>query len=142
MVAIIAVTEDDRLVLVEQHRPAVGGPVIELPVGLVADEDESSSETAESAARRELEEETGYTARTWTPLPTVVSSAGLTDESVSLFRAEGLERVGEGGGIADESITVHLVPVADLIAWVGERLDGGAAVDGRVYASLAFLPRS
>ena len=68
VVAIIAVTEDDRLVLVEQHRPAVGGPVIELPAGLVADEAESRSETAEFAARREFEEETGYTARTWTPL--------------------------------------------------------------------------
>ncbi len=141
MVAIIAVTDDDQLVLVEQHRPAIDGSVIELPAGLVADQEDSASETAESAARRELEEETGYAAARWTPLPTVVSSAGLTDESVSLFLARDLERVGGGGGVADESITVHLVPVSDLIEWVEERIRTGTSVDGRVYASLAFLPR-
>src|SRR4051812_43058440 len=58
--AVAAVTEDGRLVIVEQHRPPVGGPVIELPGGLCGDDAGAAEEPLAEAACRELLEETGY----------------------------------------------------------------------------------
>jgi ADP-ribose pyrophosphatase len=63
IVGIIAVTDDRKLVLVEQHRPPVGARVIELPAGLAGDAKGHEKEDLADAARRELLEETGYVAR-------------------------------------------------------------------------------
>lgn len=139
VVAIIAVDSEDRLLLVEQFRPAVDANVIELPAGLVGDDIDAEKESALAAARRELVEETGFEADSWISLPSVVSSAGLTDERVELFLARGLRRVGPGGGIETEAITVHLVPRSNLIPWLGRKIDGGCSVDGRVYAAPTFI---
>ncbi|MCP4837691.1 MAG: NUDIX hydrolase [Phycisphaera sp.] len=139
VVAVIAVDREDRLLLVEQFRPAVEAHVIELPAGLVGDGIDDANENALAAARRELMEETGFEAESWIPLPSVVSSAGLTDERVELFLARGLHRVGPGGGIESEAITVHLVPLSNLIPWLGRKIDGGCSVDGRVYAAPTFI---
>src|SRR5438128_1389604 len=62
IVVIVAVTKGERLVLVEQYRPAVQQRVIELPAGLVGDVDGRHTESLLDAAVRELEEETGYRA--------------------------------------------------------------------------------
>lgn len=139
VVAVIALDTDDRLVLVEQFRPAIGAGVIELPAGLVGDGIDDAKENALAAARRELMEETGFEAESWIPLPSVVSSAGLTDERVELFLARGLHRVGSGGGIESEAITVHQVPLSNLIPWLGRKIDSGFSVDGRVYAAPTFI---
>lgn len=138
VVAVVAVTDADELVVVEQHRPPVDGRVLELPAGLVGDQGE---ETLEQAARRELLEETGFTARHWTRLPTVVSSAGLTDERVELFEARGLVRRDHGGGVDGESIVVHLTPLANLPDWLRSRQDEGLQIDGRVFAVPGLLHR-
>ena len=135
VVAVIALDADDRLILVEQFRPAVGTTVIELPAGLIGDQAESSEEDAESAARRELMEETGFEAGSWKRLPSVVSSAGLTDERIDLFLARDLLHTGPGGGVDDERIVVHLVPISELTGFLAARLAEGSEVDGRVYAA-------
>src|SRR5215217_1288754 len=62
IVAIVAVTDDYKLVLVEQYRPPVAKSVIELPAGLAGDEAGHEQEDLLTAARRELLEETGYEA--------------------------------------------------------------------------------
>src|SRR5690606_36132250 len=67
-VAILAVTDDRRVVLTEQYRPPVGRPVIELPAGLAGDIPLQKDEPLLSAAKRELKEETGYVAKNWTML--------------------------------------------------------------------------
>ncbi|MEM8886343.1 MAG: NUDIX hydrolase, partial [Planctomycetota bacterium] len=84
VVAMLAVTRDDEIILVEQYRPAVRRRVIELPAGLVGDVDGDHDEVR--AAKRELVEETGYRARRVEPLVSIPSSAGLTDETTVLYR--------------------------------------------------------
>jgi ADP-ribose pyrophosphatase len=135
-VCVVAVTPEDELVLVEQYRPPVDGPVIELPAGLVGDLDGHEGETPEAAAGRELNEETGYEAERLERWIAGVSSAGLCDEVVTLFRAAGIRKVGQGGGDSSEAITVHKVPLSRLEDWLAERQAGGAAVDFRVYVAL------
>ena len=78
-------------------------------------------------------EETGYVADRWTELVTGYSSPGLTDESITLYLAEGLRRKGGGGGDAQEAIVVHEVPLADVLSWLRRR---GPAVDLKLLAAL------
>lgn len=141
VVGIVAWTDDDRLILVEQDRPAVGGRTIELPAGLVGDEAHLvGNDTVEAAAARELLEETGYEASEWSPLARGASSSGLTDEMVSIVVARGLRRVGEGGGVGNERITVHLVPRAEVPAFLDRRQREGLVIDIKVGLALLVPP--
>ncbi|MEM1058474.1 MAG: NUDIX hydrolase [Verrucomicrobiota bacterium] len=138
VVAVAAVTPAGKVVLVEQFRPAVGTTVIELPAGLSGDAEAFKGEALEAAARRELEEETGYRARDWRFCVAGFSSAGLTNERVDFFLATGLEKVGDGGGDEHEEIAVHEVPLAEVDAWLQGRLAEGAAIDAKLYTGLYF----
>ena len=140
-IGIIAVTDDDRIVLAEQYRIPVGRRVLELPAGLVGDDPAQPKETLEAAAERELLEETGYRAAEIRVLVEAASSAGLTDECVHLLLARGLERVGPGGGEGSEQIQVHEIPRADLPDWLVGQQRAGLLVDFRVFAALFFLSR-
>jgi len=132
-VGIVAITDDRRVVLVEQYRPPAEGKVIELPAGLVGDLAGSEEESLVECAKRELLEETGYSAAQWTELTQAYSSPGLTDESIVLFLAEGLTRTGRGGGDARESITVHEVPLVGVVQWLSNR---GGRADLKLFAGL------
>jgi len=136
VVLILALTDDGGVVLVEQNRPAMGGPVIELPAGLV-----DLGEPPECAARRELLEETGYLADRIDAVASGPISPGLTDETVMLFRASGLHKEGPGGGCVEEgeSITVHVVASDQIDSWLADRHAQGMHVDLKVYAGLYFL---
>ena len=136
VVTIIALTPSEELVFVEQIRKPVGGPTIELPAGLAGDED--ANEDLAEAARRELFEETGFWAGRVEPLPRCASSPGLTTELVSFFLATDLDRRGTGGGVGDENIHVHLVPLRDASSWLAERSAQGFLVAAKVYAGLFF----
>ena len=139
VVAIVAMTDDDCLILVEQYRPPVAGPVIELPAGIAGDLADYPLEELQSAARRELLEETGYEAAHLRELVTLASSAGLTDECVTLFFAEKLEKVGPGGGDESEDITVHTIPITSIDDWLTGAVRRGALIDSRVYGALYLL---
>ncbi len=139
IVGIIAATDEGCLLLVEQFRPPVGRTVIELPAGLAGDIADEEDESLQRAAERELLEETGYVARQWTQVVTVASSAGLTDEAVTLFLAEGLTKKGPGGGDASEDIHIHEIPLAEAPGWLAEVAASGTLIDSRVYAALFFL---
>jgi ADP-ribose pyrophosphatase len=134
-VAIVAVTDDQRIVLVEQLRPPVGDRVVELPAGLTGDVAGSEDETLIESARRELFEETGYQAERWTKLIDGYSSPGLTDEFIVVFLAEGLSKTGPGGGDGTESITVHEVPLAEINDWLAH----AKRIDFKVFAGLFAL---
>jgi ADP-ribose pyrophosphatase len=138
IVAIAAITPGDKLLLVEQFRIPVNAPVIELPAGLAGDEPGLSNEALVEAAKRELLEETGYAAEEWEELVTTTSSAGMTDETVTLFRARGLVKMAAGGGVAGEAIILHEVPLADVAQWLTRQIARGVLVDARVYAGLYF----
>jgi ADP-ribose pyrophosphatase len=136
IVAIVAVTSRGELLLVEQYRPPVDGCVIELPAGLAGDVLGEEEESLETAARRELLEETGYQAQKMVHLFHGPPSAGITSEELTFFLAEGLELVAAGGGDASEDITVHAVPLDRLAGWLKEQARLGKRIDVKVYAGL------
>lgn len=135
----IAAEVGGKIVLVEQYRPPLRSNVIELPAGLAGDVPDSADEELEAAARRELEEETGYRAKNWERLFAGPLSAGMTTEVVTFFRATDLERAGAGGGEGTEEITVHEVPLDGAEGWLAAREKAGALVDPKVYAGLYAL---
>jgi ADP-ribose pyrophosphatase len=138
IVGILAITDDRKLILVEQFRPPVNRRVIEIPAGLAGDDAASAEEELATAAARELEEETGYRAARMEMVASGVSSAGLTDEIITLFRATGLTRVGEGGGDEHEQIEVHEVPLNEVRRWLEQRVREGLLVDLKIYSALYF----
>jgi ADP-ribose pyrophosphatase len=131
--AILAI-EDGHVLLVEQYRVPLGRPCIELPAGLIGDENEHESD-ADTAAR-ELEEETGYRADRIEPLGEFWSSPGMVSESFTLMRASGLTRISAGGGIDGENITVHRVPLAGLAGFVETCRARGCGVDVKLLLLL------
>jgi ADP-ribose pyrophosphatase len=133
--AVILAVDAGHVILVEQYRVPVGGRCIELPAGLVGDEEEG--EAVETAAIRELEEETGYRAERMVDLGRFHASPGMSSEGFTLLRAEGLTRTGEGGGIEGEDIIVHRVPIEEVPAFVAARRAEGAAMDVKLLILLA-----
>jgi len=139
---IVAVTEEQKLVLVEQYRIPVHSRTIELPAGIIGDEPGASNEAQATAARRELREETGFEAGQIETLTHGPASAGLGSEVLTLFRATRLRRVGAGGGVAHENITVHEVGLGEVHAWLEAKAKSGVLIDPKVYAGLYFLSRA
>ena len=142
VVCIVALTDEEKVLLVEQYRPPVDCNVIELPAGLSGDLPNQSDEALEESARRELLEETGYQAKQLRTEAVVASSAGLTDEVVTIFTASGLQKVAPGGGDESEAITVHEVSLTEVDNWLARAQADGRLVDSRVYAGLNFLRQS
>jgi ADP-ribose pyrophosphatase len=136
VVVLIAITDERKLVLVEQFRPAIGRSIIELPAGLVGDEAGHEEEAMESAARRELLEETGYAAASITPIVNAISAPGISSEVVSFYRCTGLTKTGKGGGVASEQIEVVEIPLDDAHAWLMTRAKAGHPVAVKVWAGL------
>ena len=140
VVAVLAITADGCVLLVEQFRPPVGCFVIEPPAGLVGDEG-SGEESEAAAAERELLEETHHVpASTPTLLLRTPSSAGQSDEVISMYLAIGC-RVGDGLaesklGVGDEQIRLHAVPLADVSAFLKTKEAQGVLVDFKIGAGL------
>jgi NAD+ synthase (glutamine-hydrolysing) len=139
VVCIAGLTVDGEIVLVEQYRPPVNGPVIEFPAGLAGDVAGQEQESLLDAARRELLEETGYEAAELRVLFTGPSSAGLTDETISFVLATGLRQVAAGGGDGTESIRMHRVPLVDAWRFLETQQAQGVMVDSRVPTCLYLL---
>lgn len=131
---IVAVDDDGHLLLVEQYRVPLGRRCLELPAGLIGDG--GDDEADETAAARELEEETGYRAERIESLGEFFSSPGMVSESFTLVRAHGLTRVGDGGGVEGEDIIVHRVKLADVPAYVAECRARGMAIDVKLLLAL------
>jgi ADP-ribose pyrophosphatase len=134
-VVIVAIDDDRHVLLIDQYRVPLGRRCLELPAGLVGDD--HADDTPESAAVRELEEETGYTAAEIENLGDYHSSPGMVSEGFTLVRLRGLRRIGDGGGIAGEDITVHRVPLAEVPAFVAMKRAEGMAVDVKLLLLLA-----
>ncbi|WP_375290246.1 NUDIX hydrolase [Qipengyuania sp.] len=140
--AVILPLVDGDVLLVEQYRVPLGRRCIELPAGLIGDEDGGEGEDDLTAAGRELEEETGYRAGKLEDLGEFWSSPGMVSESFTLVRATELTKVGPGGGTESENITVHRVPRTQIPEFVAARRAEGCGIDVRVLMLLAgdFLP--
>jgi len=139
---IIAVTTEQKVLLVEQYRTPVHARTIELPAGIIGDEPGSTNESIAEAARRELLEETGYTAEHIEAVTTGPSCSGITSERLTLFRALGLRRVGKGGGVANENIEVHEIPRTAIVDWLATKAKTGVLIDPKVYAGLFFISQT
>lgn len=133
---LVAWTPAEELLLVEQFRVPVGRRTLELPAGLVGDEPGRETEPLLDAARRELEEETGWRAGSVAEIMACPTSAGMTDEMAVFVRATELIRVGDGGGDASEDIRVHAVDRHDIDRWLFEQHAQGLAIDPKIYTAL------
>ena len=132
--AVILAIEHGHVILVEQYRVPLGTMSLELPAGLVGDEE--AGEQVSAAAIRELEEETGYRADRMVDLGRFHASPGMSSEGFHLLRAEGLTKVGEGGGVDGEDIRVHSVPLAEVPDFVEARRREGTAIDVKLLLLL------
>jgi ADP-ribose pyrophosphatase len=135
--AVVILAEfDGKVILVDQPRVPLDCRCIELPAGLVGDED--SSATIEGTAIKELEEETGYTAERVERLGEFYASPGMVSEGFTLVRAHGVRKIGEGGGDENEDIRVHLVPRAEIPNFVEQKRAEGFGVDVKLLLFLNF----
>jgi len=132
---VILAEHESKVVLVEQMRVPLGNrKCLELPAGLVGDEDDKG---VEETAVKELEEETGFTAERIEVIGEFFSSPGMVAEGFTLVRAHGLRRIGDGGGNEHEEIEVHLVPRTDIPAFVERKRAEGCAIDTKMLLLLA-----
>lgn len=108
-VVILPVLDAGRVVLLRNHRWVVGETLWEVPAGT-----REPNEPLDACARRELEEETGYTAAKWTSLGFLYASPGVMNEQLHLFVAENLT-AGAMRPEADEQLEPVIVPLADAV---------------------------
>ena len=135
--AVVILSEHDgKVILVDQPRVAPDCRCVELPAGLVGDEDPNA--TPESAAVKELEEETGFTAERIERLGTFYASPGMLAESFTLVRAHGVRKIGEGGGDENEDIRVHLVARAEIPNFIEQKRAEGFGVDVKLLLFLDY----
>ena len=132
--AVILAMIDGDILLVEQYRVPLGGPCLELPAGLVGDT--TDGEAVETAAARELEEETGYRPANVELIGRFASSPGMVSETFCLVKATGLTRVSNGGGEPGENITVHRIPLGQIPAFVAAKRALGVFIDVKLLVLL------
>jgi ADP-ribose pyrophosphatase len=133
--AVIVAIDEGHVILVEQYRVPVGARCVELPAGLVGDEE--AGEDVCAAAIRELEEETGYRAERMVDLGRFHASPGMSSEAFTLLRAEGLTKVGGGGGVGvHEEIEVHRVALQAVPAFLEAKRSQGARMDAKLLLLL------
>lgn len=133
VVAIVPITEQGEAVIVRQFRPAVNGYVIEFPAGL-----NDKGESLEDAARRELIEETGYSAKELIFLTEGPISSGSSGEILTVYLAKGLalnQVQGQGIDKRDETedIEVFKIPIHELYSRLSFLRTQGDAVDLKVF---------
>ncbi len=136
IVVMVGITPAGTVILEKQFRPPLGRDVIELPAGLV-----EPGENMEEAAKRELIEETGWSAKNLEYLAEGPISTGASTESLRAYLCTGLEHVGKNGGDDNEIIEVIEVPLANAQEFLQERQHQGVLVDLKVYGLIELAKR-
>lgn len=127
-VAILALLDDETMLLVEQFRVALNKTLLEIPAGKL-----EKGEEKILAAHRELEEETGYKAKNMEYLGTIATGAGFTDELIHIYKATDLYQ-GVKGGDDDEFIEVNSYNISEVKNLIKE----GKIIDVKTIASLMY----
>ena len=135
-VAILALDDDNQVLMIRQYRHPVGRELWEIPAGLR----DVSGEALADTARRELLEETGHAARDWHILVDSYSSPGISSERIRIFLARGVrpaqtdyQREGE-----EKFLAVAWVPLAEAVqAALAGQLHNGATIQGVLAAQIA-----
>ncbi len=129
---VIVAMHDGKYILVEQPRVPLGNRrCIELPAGLVGDEDDKG---IEETALKELEEETGFLAKRVERLGEYFSSPGMVAEGYTLVRAFGVR---PGGIKIEEDIDVHLVAPGEVADFIEGKRAAGLAIDTKLLLLMA-----
>ncbi len=116
-VAVIALTDDGKIVMVEQYRKALERDVVEIPAGKLEKGEEPSL-----CAKRELEEETGYVCKSLDWLISFYTSPGFADELVHLYVARGLEKKEDAAPPdEDEFVTLVELTLEEALEYIEER---------------------
>jgi len=131
-VCIVPVKEDGTVIVERQFRYPVNRVITEIPAGKLDSKDEDRLE----AAKRELREETGYTAARWTEIGEYYPAAAYTDERITMYLAQDLTQ-GERCLDEDEFLNVEEVPLSQLV----EEIMNGEISDGKTQAALLKAAR-
>ena len=126
-VAVVPLTDDGKVIVERQFRYPLGCVITEIPAGKL----DSQTEDRLSAAKRELEEETGYTADEWIDLGDYYPAAAYTDERISLYLAKGLHQ-GKRNLDEDEFLNILEVPLEELV----QDVLSGEITDGKTQAAI------
>jgi ADP-ribose pyrophosphatase len=138
-VAVVALDDRDRLLLVRQWRVPAGEALLEIPAGTL-DLHHGVPEDPDRAARRELEEETGSRASSWRKLATFWTAPGFASEQMHLYLATGLHGVDDDDRLApdeDEHLELLRVPLTDALRMV----DAGEIRDAKSIVGILWLAR-
>ena len=114
-VCVIPVTEDNRVIMERQYRYPIDRVILEIPAGKL----DSPDENRLSAIKRELREETGYTADEWTEIGDFHAAPAYSDEYITMYLARGLHK-GDQNLDEDEFLDVYAIPLSDLVKDVME----------------------
>ena len=131
-VGVIPITEDGKVIIERQFRYPLDRVVTEIPAGKL----DSFTEDRLSAAKRELEEETGYTAKEWISLGDYYPTPAYCDERITLYLARGLA-LGQRHLDEDEFLNFELVPLSDLV----EDVMNGRITDGKTQVAVLKAAR-
>jgi len=131
-VGVIPVTEDGKVIVERQFRYPLGRVITEIPAGKL----DSFSENRLSAAKRELEEETGYTADEWIDMGDYYPTPAYCDERITLYLARGLHQ-GQRHLDEDEFLNFEAVPLSQLVENVME----GRITDGKTQVAVLKAAR-
>lgn len=123
---------DPTVVMIHQYRYAAGGFIYEIPAGIPFD-----GESWEDCARRELEEETGYSAETLRPLSDFLTTPGFTNEEIHIFHGTGLKK-GTIHRDKDEFMDVVELPFSKVLELVEE----GVIRDGKSLVGILLVDRA
>ena len=126
-VCVVPVTDDGRVVLERQYRYPIDQVITEIPAGKL----DSKEEDRLDAAKRELWEETGIRADSWTDMGLYYPAAAYSDEKITMYLAQGLH-MGEQHLDDDEVLNVELVPIEDVV----EEIVSGRITDGKTQAAV------
>ena len=138
-VAVLALDEDARLLLVRQWRIPAGRAMLEIPAGTL-DVHEGVTEDPDVAARRELEEETGSRASTWRRLASFWTAPGFATELMHLYLATGLDSVHGDDRLTpdeDERLELSRFTIDEALAMV----DAGEIIDAKSMLGILWLDR-
>jgi len=131
---ILAVFDDKRVILINQHRYPLDKFIWELPAGKL-----DTGEDPLKCAQRELEEETGYSAKRWDLLTSIYTTPGFCTERLHIFMARGLEEVPTGRRLeeGEETMTMKVIQMEDAI----EMIEKGEIIDGKSICGILLGER-